>query len=204
MPARMVLATRSPGKLKELRPMFAAARIEVVDLDAAGVPESAEEGAVEAFDTFEENALAKARYFHARTGLPAIADDSGLVVDALGGAPGVRSKRWSGRDDLSGEALDDANNARLVAELHRRADRSARYVCVAAYCDGVREITARGETEGVIVLDPRGDGGFGYDPYFHSSELGHTFGESSREAKEEVSHRGRAFRSLIARLGGQR
>jgi XTP/dITP diphosphohydrolase len=200
----MVLATRSPGKLKELHPMFAAAGVDVVDLDAAGVPASPEEAAVEAFDTFEENALAKARYFHRRTGLPAIADDSGLVVDALGGAPGVRSKRWSGRNDLSGQALDDANNARLVAAMRDVADRSARYVCVAAYCDGARELMARGETEGLIVLDPSGGAGFGYDPHFHSPELGCTFGESSRESKEAVSHRGRAFRSLMAQLSGQR
>jgi len=202
--ATILLATRSPGKLKELRPMFAAAGIDVVDLGAAGVPERGEEEAVEAFDTFEANALAKARYFQARTGLPAIADDSGLVVEALGGAPGVHSKRWSGRDDLTGQALDDANNARLVAAMRETVNRSARYVCVAAYCDGAREIMTRGETAGVIVVDPRGTDGFGYDPYFHSSELGRTFGESSREAKEGVSHRGRAFRALIAQLAGQR
>src|SRR6185436_5575354 len=115
-----VLATRSAGKLRELEPMFRAARILVIDLVAAGIPESSNEDAIEAFDTFEENALAKARYFFERSGgMPAVADDSGLEVLALGGAPGVRSKRWSAAegDDLSGQALDDANNAKLVASV---------------------------------------------------------------------------------------
>lgn len=201
----VVLATRSPGKLRELRPLFEAAGIPVVDLDEAGVPSSPGEEAVEGFATFEANALAKARYFHARTGRPVVADDSGLEVAALGGAPGVRSKRWSGRDDLSGQALDDANNARLVEAIRATPPPvSARYVCVAAYCDGARELAVRGETAGEVVRTPRGAAGFGYDPYFLSHELGRTFGESTREAKEAISHRGRAFRALLAALGGQR
>lgn len=200
MSVALLLATRSTGKVRELRPIFAAAGLEVVSLDESGVAERADEEGVEAFETFEENALAKARYFHARTGMPVVADDSGLAVDVLNGAPGVRSKRWSGRTDLAGKALDDANNARLLARLRDEPRRSARYVCAAAFTDGVRDLVVRGETEGAIVDVARGEGGFGYDPYFWSRELGVTFGEASREAKEVVSHRGRAFRALLAAL----
>jgi XTP/dITP diphosphohydrolase len=198
--AVILLATRSEGKLRELRPLFAAAGLEVQDLRDAGVSPAPDEDLVEAFDTFEANALAKARYFHALTGRAAVADDSGLEVEALQGAPGVRSKRWSGRDDLVGQALDDANNARLLASLANVERARARYVCAAAYFDGQREEVVLGVTGGSIIRDPRGGDGFGYDPYFLSDELGVTFGESSREAKEEVSHRGRAFRALLARL----
>lgn len=196
----VLLATRSEGKLRELRPLFDAAGIAVADLREASLRASPDEDHVEAFDTFEANALAKARYFHALTGRPTVADDSGLEVAALAGLPGVRSKRWSDRVDLSGQPLDDANNARLLDVLRGVADPAARYVCVAAYCDGSREEVTRGETSGIIVRDARGEHGFGYDPYFFSVELGATFGESSREAKERVSHRGRAFRALLERL----
>lgn len=116
-PPRAVLATRSGGKLRELRPLFRAHGIEVVDLLEMGVPETVEEDALEVFETFEENALAKAGYFFRRTGLPAFADDSGLEMAVLHGGPGVRSKRWSGRTDLGGQALDDANN-RQIGRAH--------------------------------------------------------------------------------------
>ncbi len=200
----IVLATRSAGKLRELRPLFAAAGLPVMDLVEAGVEADAAEDAVEAFDSFEENALAKARYFHAATGLPVVADDSGLMVDALQGAPGVRSRRWCNRPDLSGQELDDANNRKLMEVLRGELHRSARYVCVAAYCDGSREYAARGEVTGEILNEPVGEGGFGYDPYFLSTELGRTFGASLASEKEVVSHRGRAFRALIAGLVAQR
>jgi XTP/dITP diphosphohydrolase len=197
---KVLLATRSEGKLRELRPLFEMAGVVVADLREAALAPSVDEDAVEAFDTFEANALAKARYFHALTGRPTIADDSGLEVVALGGQPGVRSKRWSGRTDLAGQALDDANNARLLDAVREVREPAARYVCAAAYCDGTREEVTRGETAGIIVRDARGEHGFGYDPFFFSVELGATFGESSREAKEGVSHRGRAFRALLERL----
>jgi XTP/dITP diphosphohydrolase len=196
----LLVATRSAGKLRELRPLLERAGFTPVDLAAAGIPEAPDEDALERFDTFEENALAKARHFHRASGLPTVADDSGLVVDALGGAPGVRSKRWSGRDDLRGQALDDANNALLLASLDGAAPRRARYVCAAAFVDGAGEIVARGETTGRITREPHGANGFGYDPYFASDELRVTFGEATREAKEGVSHRGRAFRALVAEL----
>ncbi len=199
----LLLATRSAGKLRELRPLFARAGYELVDLDDVGLQALPEEDDLEQFDSFEENALAKARYFSRRAGgRPTVADDSGLEVMALGGAPGVRSKRWSGRTDLDGRALDEANNALLVHTLQGLTDRRARYVCAAAYSAGDGdELVCRGETVGLIAPVPRGSGGFGYDPYFVSDELGVTFAEVDREAKERVSHRGRAFRALVAELG---
>ena len=129
-----------------------------------------------------------------------VADDSGLEVAALGGAPGVRTKRFSGRTDLTGQALDDANNATLLDALEGAADRRARYVCVAAVIDDMGERTFRGETEGEILFAPSGDGGFGYDPLFLSDELGVTFAEVGRTEKERVSHRGRAFSALVRAL----
>jgi XTP/dITP diphosphohydrolase len=195
-----VLATRSPGKLRELVPLFAARGIDVIDLGTAGIVETAAEDELEVYATFEANALAKARYFHSRTGRPAFADDSGLEVDALGGAPGVLSKRWSGRTDLSGQALDDENN-RLLLERLVDVPRAARYVCAAAYVERGRALVSRGETAGRIIDAPRGEHGFGYDPYFFSVELDRTFGEATREEKERVSHRGRAFRALLSRVG---
>lgn len=195
-----LLATRSAGKLRELLPIFLAHGIEVIDVATAGVEETPSEDALEVHATFEENALAKARYFHAITGRPTFADDSGLEVDALGSAPGVVSKRWSGRTDLSGQVLDDENNRLLLERLRGALDRGARYVCAAAYVDRERELVARGATTGHITEAPCGVNGFGYDPYFFSAELGRTFGEATREAKEAVSHRGRAFRALLSRL----
>jgi XTP/dITP diphosphohydrolase len=180
--------------------MFAAAGVRAESLDDAGLVPTAEEDDLEVYDTFEGNACAKARWYARRLGRPVVADDSGLVVPALGGRPGVHSKRWSGRADLEGAALDAANNAQLVAAVTPLSDRRAHYVCVAAWSDGTREITARGETHGSLLVAPRGDGGFGYDPYFLSEDLGVTFAEASREAKAAVSHRGRAFRALVDAL----
>jgi len=196
----MLLATRSAGKLRELRPLFISRGVGVIDLSDAGIPESPAEDDLEVFDTFEENALAKARYFFARSGRPTVADDSGLAVDALGGRPGVMSKRWSGRGDLTGQALDDENNRLLLEKLKHETERRAHYVCAAAFVDGTREVVCRGEVHGRIVDEPRGVGGFGYDPYFFADELGRTFGEAAREEKATVSHRARAVRALLERL----
>jgi XTP/dITP diphosphohydrolase len=195
-----LLATRSGGKLHELRPLFAAQGIALIDLVEAGIVEDPAEDALEVFASFDENALAKARYFHARAGRPTFADDSGLVVNALGGQPGVRSKRWSDRPDLAGQALDDENNRLLLARLAGMTDRRAHYVCAAAYVDDAGELVCRGVVHGSIVDEGRGTSGFGYDPYFWSEELGRTFGEVDRSSKERVSHRGRAFRALLGRL----
>jgi XTP/dITP diphosphohydrolase len=196
----ILLGTRSPGKLRELGPLFAAHGLPVIDLDAAGVPVSPDEDSVETYATFEENALAKARYYFERTNRASVADDSGLSVDALGGAPGVFSKRWSGRRDLSGQALDDENNRLLIERLSGVSDRSARYVCAAAFADANGELVECGEVVGRILEVAHGNNGFGYDPFFYSVELGRTFGEASREEKERVSHRGRAFRRLLSRI----
>jgi XTP/dITP diphosphohydrolase len=177
--------------------MFAERGLAAVDLHEAGIPETAAEDDLEAFETFEENALAKGRYFAALSGLPVAADDSGIEVHALGGAPGVRSKRWSGRPDLSGQALDDENNRLLLARLAGAADRRARYVCAAAFVDGSREVVRRGEVSGTIEREARGANGFGYDPFFRSDELGTTFGLAPAADKARVSHRARAFRALL-------
>ena len=197
----LLLATRSEGKAREIRPMFSAAGLTLVSLQALEIEESDEENDLEPYETFEQNALSKARYFYEVSGgIPTVADDSGLAVDALGGKPGVRSKRWSGRDDLRGQALDTANNQALIASLRDATSTDARYVCVAAFVGLGLELTARGESVGTIVREPRGTAGFGYDPYFLSDELRTTFGEASALDKERVSHRGRAFRELLARI----
>ena len=197
----LLIATRSEGKLREIRPMFAAAGLTLVSLDELGIDESDEEAELEPHATFEGNALSKARYFYEVSGgIPTVADDSGLEVAALDGNPGVRSKRWAGRDDVRGLQLDAANNQALLESLAGVGDTSARYVCVAAFVAVGVEMTARGETVGSIVRSARGTHGFGYDPYFLSSELGKTFGEASPAEKERVSHRGRAFRDLLARI----
>ena len=195
---KLVVATRNRGKLREivalLRPVDGVVLSTIDEL--APDAELREDGA-----TFEENALAKARYFVPRAGgLAVVADDSGLEVAQLNGAPGVRTKRWSGRSDLTGQPLDDANNATLQRALAGAPDRSARYVCVAAYVDANGSRLARGESAGHILDAPRGSGGFGYDPYFYSDELGVTFAEAARKDKERVSHRGRAFARLLAEI----
>ncbi len=199
MQGPVVLATRSAGKLRELRAMFGAEGFALEDLAMAGLAaEDPAEDGLEVFGTFEENARAKARWFAARLpGRTIVADDSGLEVAALGGAPGVRSKRWSG-SAATGLALDAENNAALLRALHGRATRDARYVSVVVCVDGAREWVARGECTGRILDAPVGAGGFGYDPYFLSDDLGTTFGAASAEAKARVSHRGRAFRALLS------
>lgn len=199
----LLIATRNAGKLRELGPMIRDAGFDPVTLDELGVASDPEEDAVESYDTFDGNALAKARYYFARTRsfgarAPAavLADDSGLEVRALGGAPGVRSKRYSGAA-LEGHALDDANNAKLMTALRGVADRRAGYVCVAAIKTAGGEWHARGACSGTILGAPRGADGFGYDPYFYSDELQKTFGEATRVEKEGVSHRARAVRAVL-------
>jgi XTP/dITP diphosphohydrolase len=200
-----LIATRNPGKLRELRDIFAQHNIQITDLTEAGVPETEDEDSIESWETFEENALAKAQYFQNRTGLPTFADDSGLAVEILRGKPGVRSRRLSGRADLTGKSLDAANNATLLGLL-RRANAfpaAAEFVCAAAFADDDRSMVRIGSTAGAIVQQPRGFGGFGYDPHFMSSELQQTFGEASEEAKLRVGHRGRAFRALLEAVEGE-
>jgi len=202
---RCLIATRNPGKLRELRGIFAGTAYQITDLTEAGVTEADDEDSIESWETFEENALAKAQYFYRRTGIPSFADDSGLAVDVLGGRPGVRSKRFSGRTDLTGKSLDAANNATLLGQLRRMhaLPASAAFVCAAAFVDGEHAVVRTGTTAGVIVPQPRGFNGFGYDPHFVSQELQQTFGEASDEDKERIGHRGRAFRSLLEALAGE-
>jgi len=208
---RFLLATRSAGKLRELHEIFSGFGLEVTDLSSLRIPKSAAEEKLESYQTFEENALAKARYFfRVSGGLPTFGDDSGMCVDALGGEPGVFSKRWSGREDLDREALDAANNAKLVARISKARERNpghftdtARYVCVAAYKDAEGEEMRRGEIEGRVLDRPRGQGGFGYDPHFEAPDLGGTFAESSIENTARNSHRARAFRALLTALRGE-
>lgn len=180
----------------------------VISLDDAGIAVDSREDDLEIFDTFEDNALAKARWFFSLGGgRPVIADDSGLAVDALGGGPGVRSKRWSGRVDLEGLELDEANNALLIKTLSAMSAPepwTSQYVCAAACVsagnDGVVELVTRGQCNGAIIREPRGTGGFGYDAHFLSSDFARTFGEVSRDEKAQVSHRGRAFRALVLEM----
>ena len=206
-----LLATRSAGKLRELREIFAELGLEITDVSSLGIPENAAEEQLECYETFEENALAKVRYFFEISGgLPTFGDDSGICVDVLGGAPGVYSKRWSAREDLDREALDTANNAKLVARMAaaRRNNEtgftdSARYVCVAAFRDAAGEEMRRGEIEGRVLEKPKGSAGFGYDPYFDAPDMGGTFAESSIENTARNSHRSRAFRALLSALRAQ-
>ncbi len=199
-PVSILLATRNAGKLRELRPLVAAHGFAAVALDELGLGERPEEAFIEKWDTFEENALAKAQYFAAlATEHVVLAEDSGLCVNALGGAPGVHSRRWGGDG-----ATDSANNARLLAALGSRPDRAAAYVCCAVLLapEAVQAVqVAEGRTVGRILEAPCGTAGFGYDPLFWSDELSACFGGVSAEAKAGVSHRTRAVERVLKNFG---
>lgn len=201
-PLRLLLATRSADKVREIRFILAFRRdLELVSLEDLGVAPDPEEDHVEAFDTFRENAHAKAAYFLRKTGLATVADDSGIEVDALERAPGVRSRRFAAAPGLSGLALDQANNRLLLEKLAATPDarRTARYVCAAVLVtpDG-HTTTALGTCYGRILRAPRGSGGFGYDPLFLVESEGKTFGELGPDEKHRHSHRARAFRALFS------
>jgi XTP/dITP diphosphohydrolase len=198
--AELLIATRSAGKLKELGPLLAPLGATLHTLSDAGIRQDSEEEVLERFDTFEENALSKARYFYARSGIATVSDDSGLEVLALGARPGVHSKRWSGVSSPDDEELYELNRGKLLREMQGIGDRRARFVCVAAFVDGVKELVVRGETTGTILHAARGSGGFGYDPLFLSDDLGETLAECEAAVKESVSHRGRAFTELVKAL----
>jgi XTP/dITP diphosphohydrolase len=197
---RLLVATRSAHKMSEIRRILSdVPELQLMDLDGAGVPYEAEEDALEPFDSFEANARSKAEYFHGRTGLPTVADDSGLAVDALGGGPGVRSKRFSPTPGLEGRERDLANNAYLLERMAGLPPekRGAHYVCVAVLVTGRGDsVVCRGEAAGRILEAPVGEGGFGYDPLFFDSQLERSFAQISQEEKNVRSHRGRAFRAL--------
>ena len=204
---RLVVATRSPHKMKEIREILSGIpTLELLDLDEAGVAYSPEEENLEPFETFEENASSKAMYFRRESGLPTIADDSGLEVDALKGAPGVRTKRFAPGDDLEGEARDQANNAYLLSRLEGEPaqKRRARYVCVAALAwDSAKVEVFRGEAPGIVLEKARGFAGFGYDPIILDESSGKSFAELTPDEKNARSHRGRAFRALGEALRGR-
>jgi XTP/dITP diphosphohydrolase len=200
----LLIATRSVDKMVEIRRILGAVPgLRVIDLDSAGIAKDPAEEELEPYDTFEENARSKAEYFQAKSGMPTVADDSGLAVDALGGAPGVRSKRFAPDRGLNGKELNQANNEHLLAQLGDLdlAARTGRYVC-AAVLVGAQElpVVVRGEAEGLILGQPRGDGGFGYDPFFFDPKVGKTFAELDMEQKNARSHRGKAFRALAEEL----
>ena len=198
----LLVATRNHGKLVELVPMISSAGFRAISLDDGAIAEDPLEDGLEQFDTFEENALAKAQYFFARSnGLAVLADDSGLVVDALHGEPGVRSKRWSG-SGASGAALERENNAKLLCALEGNGSRRARFVCAAALVSAAGAWVARGENSGRILERESGTGGFGYDPLFWSDALGKTFADATLEEKSQVSHRARAVAAVLLRDTG--
>jgi XTP/dITP diphosphohydrolase len=196
---KLLVATRNAGKTREIRDLFAGLPFELafpVDQFLERLPDEPD---LELGTSYAENAVAKARYFAKRANVPTLAEDSGLEVDALDGAPGVFSARWAQMHGAgAGEA---ANNALLLERLAgiAEAERTARYRCVVAYLDAplAKPQLVEATCEGRILEAPRGSGGFGYDPLFFSTDLGMSFGEAPIAAKQRVSHRGRAIRALV-------
>ena len=187
-PAKIVMATGNPGKIREIARLLEGLGIEVVAQSEFGVEDADETGT-----TFAENSLIKARHAAEATGLPAIADDSGLAVDALGGAPGVYSARYAG------DGGDQANNDKLLEALADETDRGAAFHCVATFLEpGGEPLVAEGEWRGTILREARGEGGFGYDPLFYVPECGCSSAELSAAEKNARSHRGQALRKLAA------
>jgi len=195
---KLVLASSNPGKLREIGALLASRSIELVSQDGLGIHE-----ADEPHSTFLENALAKARHASRAAALPALADDSGLCVEALGGEPGVHSAYFAGRDG-SREARDARNNAKLLSEL--KDERSAYYACVMVFlrhAQDPRPLVAEGIWRGEIAHAPRGSNGFGYDPLFFLKEFGRTAAELAPDHKNRISHRGIALRKLLGLLDGE-
>ena len=194
LPAKIVLATGNPGKLREIQRILGEFGVEIVPQTELGVSDADETGT-----SFVENALIKARHAALQTGLPAIADDSGLVVDALDGRPGVYSARYAGPD-----ATDDSNIDKLLAELRGVPDdaRTAAFHCCAVYvsADDSTSLVAEGRWQGRILAERRGDGGFGYDPVFFDPECARTAAELGAELKNARSHRGKALTALAEML----
>ncbi len=185
-----LLATRNQGKIRELRQLLAESPVRVIGLEDLGVSgESPETG-----ETFLENAMQKAKFYFERAGVPALADDSGLEVDALNGAPGIHSARFGGLPT-------HAEKCRYLLDLLGETPqpyRSARFCCAAVYYDGRSFLSAHGSLEGFIGFEPIGDKGFGYDPIFHPSPDGPSAAQIELAEKNRISHRGKAFRALIA------
>ncbi len=188
----IVLATGNKNKVREFRELLRDSDIEIKSLDDYGpMPEPVEDGA-----TFDDNAYKKAHHYARVLGLPCLADDSGLVVDALDGRPGVHSARYAGED-----ASDWDNCEKLLAEMKDKSDRSAHFECVLSLATpGGPALTWEGRCDGEITTERRGESGFGYDPVFLSKDLGRTFAEASMEEKNKVSHRGRALAEFASEI----
>lgn len=196
---QVVLASNNAGKLREFSAILSTAGIEMLPQSQLNVTE-----AEEPYGTFVENALVKARHACQQTGLPALADDSGLCVAALGGAPGVYSARYASQD--GGARSDAANNAKLVADMAGHSDRRATYVAVLVFLSSAqdpRPIIVEGSWQGQILDQPRGDHGFGYDPHFFLPDLGLTAAELAPDQKNRFSHRARALQGLLQVLQGR-
>jgi len=190
---RLVIASNNPGKLREIGHILRPLEIEALPQSAFNVPEAAEPHC-----TFIENCIVKARHASAHTGLPALADDSGICVTALGGAPGVYSARYAGEPKS-----DERNNQKLLTSLENATDRRAHYYCVIVlirHPDDPQPLIAEGEWHGEILREARGAGGFGYDPLFLIPVLGKTGAELALEEKNRISHRGKALAQLTLRL----
>lgn len=195
---RVVLASGNPGKLREFRQLCEPLGLTIIPQSDLGIVE-----ADEPHCTFIENALAKARHASRVSGLPAFADDSGICVAALGGAPGVHSARFA-ESTGDRETQDARNNAKLMALLDGKADRSAHYTCVIVlvrHADDPQPLIAEGRWAGEIIATPRGSGGFGYDPYFFLPALNQTAAELPAQEKNRISHRGKALALLAEKLG---
>ena len=185
---KLVIASNNKHKIAEIKAILSGKFDQILSLAEAGIEVDPEENG----QTFAENALIKARACYELAGCACLADDSGLIVDALNGDPGVRSARYAG------EPCDDArNNQKLLANMEQVADRTAHFVSVVALVDGAREVTAEGRTSGRILTEYRGDGGFGYDPLFYADELGKTYAEATAEEKNKISHRAKALEGLV-------
>jgi len=190
---KLVIASNNQGKLREINALLAPLSIDVIPQSVFDVGE-----VEEPYVTFVENALTKARHASRCSGLPALADDSGICVNILNGAPGVSSARYAGEP-----RSDQRNNQKLVAALKSQTDRSAYYYCIMVmvrHADDPQPIIVDGSWHGEIVLEPRGEGGFGYDPYFYLEELGKTSAELNAQQKNQMSHRGKALVRLVEKL----
>ena len=192
----IVLASGNPGKKAEIEALLEPFDTRIVTQVELGITEAGEP-----YETFLENAMAKARHVSFATRLPALADDSGLCVDALGGAPGVHSARYAGEPKS-----DLRNNQKLLADMSTHDNRGAHYVCVLVLMRGpgdTQPLVAESEWHGEIARAPRGSGGFGYDPYFYLPALGKTAAELAPDEKNRISHRGQALQRLLALLKSQ-
>jgi XTP/dITP diphosphohydrolase len=191
--SKLVIASGNAGKLREIARILAPLDIQAVPQSEFDVPDCPEPHV-----TFVENCLAKARHASAHTGLPALADDSGICAEALGGAPGVYSARYAGEPKS-----DQRNNEKLIAALANESNRRAHYTCVMVYVrhpDDPEPIISEGRWHGEIIDTPRGENGFGYDPYFLVPQFGKTGAELDEDTKNAISHRGQALRDLVEKL----